>query len=132
MRNPATVAETVEVIEQHPHRPRVEVATLAEVDQRRPADVVASTVPVEAQSGELLRLLEPSGAPLVFDAIYDPWPTPLATWAADSGRAVVSGLDLLCHQAALQVALMTQRTPSVAVMREAGVRALAARHRDAE
>ena len=43
-------------------------------------------------------------------------------------RAVVGGLDLLVHQAVLQVELFTGRTVAVDVLREAGERALAARH----
>lgn len=132
VRNPATVAETVGVIKQHPRSPRVELGTFAELDDLRPADVVASTIPVEAQGADLLRSLEQSAAQLIFDVIYDPWPTPMARWAAEGGRTVVNGLDLLVHQAALQVELMTGRTPLVAVMREAGLQALAARTRDAE
>ena len=41
---------------------------------------------------------------------------------------VVGGLDLLVHQAVLQVELFTGRTVAVDVMRDAGERALAARH----
>jgi shikimate dehydrogenase len=44
------------------------------------------------------------------------------------GGAVVSGLDLLVHQAVLQVEQMTGRTPApVDAMRKAGEHALAAR-----
>jgi shikimate dehydrogenase len=39
---------------------------------------------------------------------------------------VVGGLDLLVHQAALQVTLMTGRPAPLAAMRAAGERALAA------
>jgi shikimate dehydrogenase len=63
----------------------------------------------------------------LFDVVYHPWPTPLAAaWAARSG-AVISGLDLLVHQAALQVEQHTGRTPApLAAMRAAGEAALAA------
>ena len=132
VRNPVTVAETVDVIKQHPRSPRVEVGTFTELGDERPTDVVASTIPVEAQTPELLQALERTDPRLVFDVIYEPWPTPLATWAATRDRTVVSGLDLLCHQAALQVGLMTGRSPSVATMREAGLQALAAREQNAE
>ena len=44
---------------------------------------------------------------MVFDVVYDPWPTPLAAFARSSGRVLVAGLDLLVHQAVLQVELMT-------------------------
>lgn len=127
VRNPATVAETVEVIRQHPARPRVELHLLGDLATARSADVVASSIPVAAQSASILAGLDRSGARLVFDVIYDPWPTPLATWAESRGRAVVNGLDLLAHQAALQVELMTGRLPSVETMRVAGLAELEAR-----
>ena len=40
-------------------------------------------------------------SPVVFDVVYDPWPTPLAAAAAAAGRTLVGGLDLLVHQAVL-------------------------------
>jgi shikimate dehydrogenase len=55
----------------------------------------------------------------VLDAVYEPWPTPLARAAARRGRAFVSGLDLLVLQAAGQVELMTGRPPPVEAMRAA-------------
>ncbi|MGW7455935.1 shikimate dehydrogenase, partial [Streptomyces sp. NPDC054787] len=63
-----------------------------------------------------------------FDVLYDPWPTPLAAAWSRQGGKVVGGLDLLVHQAVLQVERMTGRTPGpLAAMRAAGERALAAR-----
>ncbi|HWU31606.1 MAG TPA: shikimate dehydrogenase [Marmoricola sp.] len=127
VRNLTTVAETVGVIKQHPQAPDVEVHTLDALRDVEPAQVVASTIPVPAQDAWLLSNLEAVDPSLVFDVIYDPWPTPLASWANETGRSVVSGLDLLVHQAALQVELMTGHTPSIDAMREAGLRALADR-----
>ena len=50
----------------------------------------------------------------LFDVLYDPWPTALAAaWSGDGG-AVVGGLDLLVHQAVLQVEQMTGRAPAPA------------------
>jgi shikimate dehydrogenase len=65
--------------------------------------------------------------PVVFDVLYDPWPTPLAASATDTARTLVGGLDLLVHQAALQVELFTGLPAPLATMRDAGERALAAR-----
>lgn len=64
----------------------------------------------------------------LFDVLYEPWPTGLAaSWAAQDGT-VIGGLDLLVHQAVLQVERMTGRAPApLAVMRQAGEAALAAR-----
>lgn len=86
------------------------------------ADLVCSTVPADAQDAALLaRVAE---VPAVFEVVYDPWPTPLARVAEE--RVLIDGLDLLVHQAALQVALMTGREAPVETMRAAGRAALAA------
>jgi len=79
---------------------------------------------------------EPVGAQLragtlsadgVFDVIYDPWPTPLAAAAGDADATVISGLDMLVHQAAGQVELMTGRAAPIGAMRAAGLAELARR-----
>ena len=59
--------------------------------------------------------------PVVLEVVYDPWPTPLAARAADTGRVLVSGLDLLAHQAVLQLALFTGHDVPVEVLRAAGI-----------
>jgi shikimate dehydrogenase len=60
--------------------------------------------------------------------LYDPWPTDLAARWSGYGGAVVSGLDLLVHQAVLQVEQMTGRAPApLDAMRKAGEQALASR-----
>ena len=59
----------------------------------------------------------------LFDVLYDPWPTALAAAWSARGGAVVGGLDLLVHQAVLQVEQMTGRAPApLAAMRAAGER----------
>lgn len=50
------------------------------------------------------------------DVVYDPWPTPLAGAYRSTGRAVVGGLELLVHQAALQVEAMTGRPAPIDAM----------------
>ena len=68
--------------------------------------------------------------PVVFDVVYDPWPTPLAAAAAADGRVVVGGLDLLLWQAVDQVRAMTGRFDvPVDAMRAAGEAGLAERRR---
>jgi shikimate dehydrogenase len=56
---------------------------------------------------------------VVLDVVYSPWPTPLATAAMSGGARVVSGLDVLLHQAVAQVELMTGRRGPVEAMRSA-------------
>jgi shikimate dehydrogenase len=64
----------------------------------------------------------------VLDVVYHPWPTPLAQAASNSGATVVSGFDLLLHQAARQVELMTGVKPApLEAMRAAGQAELARR-----
>lgn len=91
-----------------------------------PADVAVSTVPADAAEP----VAEPvAGAvEVVFEVLYHPWPTPFAATAQSLGRRVIGGLDLLIHQAALQVELMTGREPApITAMRAAGEQALAVR-----
>jgi shikimate dehydrogenase len=125
VREPSRVQETLEAAGRHPSRPMVEVLTFREAalasESLRPA-IVVSTIPAAAQVESVLRLAR--HAPVLFDVVYDPWPTPLARLAADEGRALVSGLDLLVHQAALQVELMTGLEAPLEAMRLAGERAL--------
>jgi shikimate dehydrogenase len=73
----------------------------------------------------------PAGPGVLFDVAYHPWPTALAAAWDQAGGQVVSGLELLIHQAVLQVELMTgspvPRHDVVVAMRTAGLAALAAR-----
>jgi shikimate dehydrogenase len=88
-------------------------------------DLLISTVPGDAVGARAHELVDASGA--VFDVVYDPWPTPLAHAADEAGVPVVSGIDLLAHQGALQVELMTGSTVSPQVLREAALGALSSR-----
>ncbi len=89
------------------------------------ADIVVNTTPVGAVDG-LAAGPWPRGIPYV-DALYAPWPTPLAMAAAARGGAVVGGLVMLVGQAAVQVELFTGQPAPYDVMRAAGEAALAAR-----
>ncbi|MET9556059.1 shikimate dehydrogenase [Streptomyces sp. NPDC006645] len=87
------------------------------------APLVIATTPAGA-TDELADLV-PDSPGTLFDVLYDPWPTALAATWSTRGGAVVGGLDLLVHQAVLQVELMTGRTPApLGVMRKAGEQAL--------
>ncbi|WP_267245834.1 shikimate dehydrogenase [Streptomyces sp. PR69] len=106
----------------------VEVCT---ADWSRAADALSAPLVIAttpAGAADALAESVPEHPGTLFDVLYDPWPTPLAAAWSARGGAVVGGLDLLVHQAALQVEQMTGRTPApLAAMREAGERALAAR-----
>jgi len=76
-------------------------------------DLLVSTVPAGAADFYAERARRPRPGPCaVLDVVYDPWPTPLAQAAAKSGAVVVGGFDLLLHQAARQVELMTGIKPA--------------------
>jgi shikimate dehydrogenase len=75
------------------------------------ADAVISTVPKGAADHLAVQVDWRPGT-VLFDAIYDPWPTPLAAAAAASGVPVVSGLDLLLAQALGQFEQFTGVTPA--------------------
>ena len=68
------------------------------------AGVVVNTLPadVAARYAEAF-----AGIPVLLDAIYDPWPTPLASAVAEAGGRVISGLQMLLHQAFAQVEQFT-------------------------
>jgi shikimate dehydrogenase len=92
--------------------------------------LVINTTPSGA-ADELVAAV-PTAPGALFDVLYHPWPTPLAAAWARVGGTVLGGLDLLIHQAVLQVELMTgcdasHRAELVAEMRAAGTAALAAR-----
>ncbi|MFF8286990.1 shikimate dehydrogenase [Streptomyces albus] len=87
------------------------------------APLVISTTPSGATDG--LAQAVPATGGTLFDVLYDPWPTALA--AAWHGP-VLGGLDLLVHQAVLQVELMTGCQPApLAAMRAAGEQELRSR-----
>jgi shikimate dehydrogenase len=89
----------------------------------RASDLVVSTTPAGA-TDRLASVVTPRAGAVLFDVVYSPWPTALAAaWERGNG-AVVSGLELLVEQAALQVTLMTGQEPPVDLMRAAGLAAL--------
>jgi len=90
------------------------------------ARLVISTVPAGAADAFTQIFPALASAPeAVLDVVYHPWPTPLAAAATSAGAVLVSGFDLLLHQAARQVELMTDRPAPIEAMRQAGLRKLA-------
>jgi shikimate dehydrogenase len=127
-------AETVTVVARDPAKVAplvtlgaelgVVVSALPWSEPLPPADAVISTAVAGAADG--LARAAAASAPVVFDAVYDPWPTRLAEAATAAGCTVVNGLDLLVGQALLQVELMTGRPVEAEVLYAAGRAALAA------
>ncbi|MEU2334220.1 shikimate dehydrogenase [Streptomyces sp. NPDC006654] len=104
----------------------VRVADWADAEQALRAPLVIATTP--AGTTDDLATAVPERPTTLFDVLYHPWPTALAARWSMFGGAVVSGLDLLVHQAVLQVEQMTGRSPApVEAMRRAGEKALAER-----
>jgi shikimate dehydrogenase len=68
------------------------------------AGAVISTVPADA-AAEHVDVFR--GAAVLLDAVYDPWPTPLAAAVREAGGRVIDGLQMLLHQAFAQVELFT-------------------------
>ena len=88
----------------------VELGTIVDVDvivNTLPADVAAAYVDTVAST------------PLLLDAIYDPWPTPLAAAVEVAGGHVISGLQMLLHQAFAQVEQFTGLPAPTEAMRAA-------------
>lgn len=84
------------------------------------AGALVSTVPAVAAAPHAETLAR---APFILDAIYDPWPTPLAAAAQARGTVVVSGLYMLLHQAFGQVEQFTGRpAPRAAMASAVGLR----------
>ena len=79
------------------------------------ADALAARV-VDAPS---LRI-GAAGGPFVLDVVYADWPTAFARTMSARGATVVSGLDMLVHQAAAQFELFTGHAAPIADMMEAG------------
>jgi shikimate dehydrogenase len=92
------------------------------------AGVVVSTVP-RGVADPLAATMRWRPGTVLFDAVYDPWPTPLAAAAERAGCRIVSGLELLLTQAVRQFELYTGVEAPVGAMRTALFAAAAARPR---
>jgi shikimate dehydrogenase len=96
---------------------QVEIGSLDVAAPALDADLVISTVPAGAADPLAARAWRPGQT--LLDAIYAPWPTPVAAAVAAAGGIVRSGALMLLHQAAAQVQLMTGRIAPVDDMRAA-------------
>lgn len=82
-------------------------------DEVAAAEVLVNTLPAdvaERYAGVLGRV------PVLLDAVYDPWPTPLAAAVDAAGGRVINGLQMLLHQAFAQVEQFTGQPAPRAAM----------------
>jgi shikimate dehydrogenase len=79
-------------------------------------DGVVSTIPANAATAYVGSI---ATVPLLLDAIYEPWPTPLARAVTAAGGTVISGFQMLLNQAFAQVELFTGRPAPKEAMRAA-------------
>ncbi|AKT52789.1 hypothetical protein ADJ73_11155 [Arsenicicoccus sp. oral taxon 190] len=104
------------------------VAPEADLDQvaaRVPRhDLLVNTLPGTAADPVAATLADLRPLPALFEVVYEGWPTALARTFAAAGSPVASGLDMLAHQAARQVELMTGRSVPAAVLLDAARSAL--------
>jgi shikimate dehydrogenase len=73
-------------------------------DRVAAAELLVSTIPAEV-AARYAGTFAP--IPVLLDAVYDPWPTPLAAAVAAAGGRVIGGLQMLLHQAFAQVEQFT-------------------------
>lgn len=103
----------------------VQACALAEVPALLPGvSLVVSTLPAGAAPAGVLGPGTDLSGRVLLDVVYAGWPTPLARAFQAAGGQVVPGFEMLLHQAARQVELMTGHAAPVAAMRTAGLAAM--------
>lgn len=118
VRSPARAAPLLEAAGRLGVRPVLEPLT-AEPLRRPGVDVVVNTTPAGAVDHLVAASDLPAGPPVLLDVVYEPWPTALAAAYIAAGGRVVGGAEMLLHQAAAQVELMTGRPAPLEAMRAA-------------
>ncbi|AWB89289.1 shikimate dehydrogenase [Homoserinimonas hongtaonis] len=83
-------------------------------------DAVISTIPNGADAG-LAVARELRRASVLFDVAYEPWPTSLAQSWLEAGGRVISGFEMLLHQAVMQVRVFTSGEPDTVLPDEDAV-----------
>lgn len=82
------------------------------------ADIVISTMPAGV-TDEIAQHVQPKETSTLLDIVYSPWHTPLVERWHKHGGHTVHGTDMLLHQAAMQVRLMSGKDPDVDTMKNA-------------
>jgi shikimate dehydrogenase len=101
---------------------RLEVSPWSELAASAQASLVVATTPPGSTDPLAASLDSVTGT--WFDVVYSPWPTVAAAGWERAGGQVISGLELLVEQAAVQIELMTGREAPVEMMRAAGLEIL--------
>ncbi|GGI47148.1 shikimate dehydrogenase [Agromyces flavus] len=97
----------------------IETRPIARLAEHAPADLVISTVPGGTDLGMVPS--DPIAAATLLDVAYAPWPTLLASSWLERGGRVVHGLEMLLHQALLQVRIFVGGDPLAPLPDEEGV-----------
>ena len=89
-------------------------------------DLIVNTSPAGA-ADQLVGKIAGASA-LLFESLYNPWPTALMSFWRNVGLESIDGLDLLVHQAISQISLFTgtpvKRSQLAPLMREAALKRL--------
>ena len=89
-------------------------------------DLVVNTTPGDSAAKFANGVMSPQG--ILFELIYNPWPTQLLASWKKTGGSTIDGLELLIHQAISQVEIFTSQTVNraelAAMMRIEGLKAL--------
>lgn len=99
---------------------RVDVHPIAALATLDDADLVVSTLPGGADPGVVASAALRRRTTL-FDVAYAPWPTRLVSQWLEEDGTVVHGLEMLLHQAVLQVRIFTSGDPFQALPDEDAV-----------
>jgi shikimate dehydrogenase len=83
-------------------------------------DAIVSTIPGHAAHG-LVFAERIRATSVLFDVAYDPWPSELATAWLDADGTVISGLEMLLHQAVAQVRVFVNGVPDATLPGERDV-----------
>ena len=98
------------------HSSWCDIGSAALTDAVAGADSAVSTIPADAAAVYADTLAR---VPRLLDAIYDPWPTPLARAVEAAGGEAINGLQMLLNQAFAQVEQFTGMPAPKEAMRAA-------------
>jgi shikimate dehydrogenase len=119
VRNPDRAAALVAVGERHGTEVVVVPLDLAP-GLAHEVDAVISTLPNGA-AHDISFAVDDMRSAVLFDVAYDPWPSTLASQWIAAGGDVIPGIDMLVHQALIQVRVFVHGTPDMLLDNESAV-----------